>query len=108
MSRLSKIQFERFYHGTSPHNVENVLKEGLKAHKPGEELDEMYGEDIGGPGHPKGVYFGDLETARNYGGAVFSVDLPSKHPNWGWTESEGHVWEGDIPPQMLRLEENHA
>lgn len=104
MSRLHPVQFEKFYHGS---NVppETILKEGLKAHKPGEELDAMYGEDFGGPGHPKGVYFGDRKVAEGYGGHIYSVELPNRHPNWGWTESEGHVWEGDIPPHWVRYED---
>lgn len=104
MKHLNNTQFGKYYHGSNvPPEV--ILKQGLKAHKPGEELDAMYGEDIGGPGHPKGVYFGaDRETASNYGRHIYSVELPHKGKKWGWTESEGRVWTDDIPAHKVRLE----
>lgn len=97
--------FVKYYHGSHV-GPEVILKEGLKAHKPGEELDALYGEDIGGPGHPTGVYFGDTrKVAEDYGNHIYSVELPAQHKNWGWTESEGAVWEGDIPPHWVRYEQ---
>ena len=105
MKKLHPVQFEKYYHGS---NVppETILKEGLKSHNPAEELNMLYGEDpdTEESGHPKGVYFGNKETAEGYGGHLYSVELPSRHGNWGWTESEGHVWEGDIPPHWVRYE----
>lgn len=102
---LNEHQFKRFYHGTSDQNAEKIMKEGLKAHNPAEEINMEYGEppDTVDEGHPPGVYFGDnIDTARGYGYAVLSVDLPERHPNWGWTESEGHVWTADIPHYFIR------
>ena len=105
MKRISPVQFQKYYHGSNV-GPEVILKEGLKAHKPGEELDAMYGEDFGGPGHPTGVYLGDTrKVAEDYGNHIYSIELPERHDNWGWTESEGHVWEGDIPPHFIRYEE---
>lgn len=100
-------QFERYYHGTSIHNAESIMKEGLKQHDPAEWLRQsgQISEDEEEPGHPMGVYLGDRETASGYGDVVFSVDLPVKHPNWGWTESEGSVWQADIPPHFLTRED---
>jgi len=100
--------FTRYYHGTSERNVESIMKEGLKQSDPSMWLREsgQIGEDEGeDPGHPTGVYLGDKETASGYGDAVFSVDLPNKHSNWGWTESEGSVWQADIPPMFLTREQ---
>lgn len=93
-------QFEKLYHGTNRSNVESILKEGLKVNNPaaglyGDDADEDYG-------HPTGVYLGSTETARDYGDAVFEVELPSRHENWGWTESEGRVWTEDIPANRIR------
>ena len=101
MAYLNKHQFRTYYHGTSPHNVESIMKHGLKAHNPEEPL----GEDIDEnqfTGHPKGVYLGsDIETARNYGDAIFAVELPDS-ADWKWTESEGHVIGHDISPFFLK------
>jgi len=99
-------QFERFYHGTNLSNVESIMEHGLKQHDPSEWLKQsgQIPEDDEDYGHPKGVYLGDRETAEAYGEAIFSVDLPTRHPNWGWTESEGAVWQGDIPSVFLTRE----
>jgi len=105
MSRLHPVQFEKVYHGSNvPPEV--ILKEGLKAHNPAEDINWQYGEDPDTEdyGHPKGVYFGDKELAGEYGGHIYSVELPVRHPNWGWTESEGRVWKGDIHPYLIRYE----
>lgn len=103
MSRwLSPIQFETYYHGTNPANVESIKKHGLKKSNPAEILYDNE-EDANDPGHPTGVYLGsDMKTAENYGDAVFAVELPNKVTNWLWTESEGDVVGSDIPPEMLR------
>jgi hypothetical protein len=99
MAKPDGPQFEKYYHGTSEKNAESIMKKGLKMSNPAAGL---YDDDYEETGHPTGVYLGDLETARGYGGAVFEVDLPAKHDNWGWTESEGHVWTANIPPKKIR------
>lgn len=98
--------FTRYYHGTSERNADSIIKEGLKQHDPSGWLKEsgQIDPDDEDPGHPTGVYLGDRATAEEYGDVIFSVDLPNKHSNWGWTESEGHVWQADIPPVFLTRE----
>jgi hypothetical protein len=100
MKRHLGVQFERYYHGTGEHNVESILKEGLKEHNPSEGLYED--EDYEEYEHPKGVYLaGNIEHARQYGDAIFAVDLPSAGVDWKWS-SEGYVHSGDIHPYLLR------
>ena len=94
---LNRHQFHTYYHGTNSKNVESIKKHGLIAHDP-EEGEEPYEYT----GHPKGVYLaGDINMARNYGDAVFSVELPNS-ADWKWTESEGHVLGHDISPFALK------
>lgn len=104
MPRPDGPQFAKYYHGTREGNVESILKEGLKMHNPVEGLrGQIPDDDLEDYGHPTGVYLGrDLDTARGYGDAVLEVTLPERHENWGWTESEGHVWQADIPPKHIR------
>jgi len=99
---LNRHQFRTYYHGTNPDNAESISKHGLKAHDPEEMVREEGEEPYEYTGHPKGVYLADnLYLARNYGDAVFSVDLPDS-ADWGWTESEGHVLRHDISPFALK------
>jgi hypothetical protein len=101
IDKLNPVQFRTYYHGTNWGNVESILEEGLKAHLPGSE-EPWYDLDNPDPGHPYGVYLTDtLESARNYGDAVFAVDLPN-NADWKWTESEGVVIGHDISPTVLR------
>ena len=101
MAYLNRHQFRTYYHGTNSRYVENIKKEGLKTHLPGSE-EEWYDINNPEPGHPKGVYLTEnIDTARNYGDAVFSVELPDS-ANWGWTEGEGSVLLHDIHPYMLK------
>lgn len=103
MPELNRIQFHTYYHGTSDSNVENIMKEGLKANTPGagEYGYETVGEDNPEPGHPHGVYFsGTLKGAKEYGDAVFAADLPDS-ADWKWSEN-GYVLGHDLPPFFLR------
>lgn len=103
MANLNKHQFRTYYHGTNTHNVESILKHGLKANNPVESLrGQIPDEDLDDYGHPTGVYLAeDIDTARGYGDAVFAVDLP-RSADWRWTESEGVVLGHDISPYALR------
>jgi len=101
MVPLNPQQFRTYYHGTNSANAESIIREGLKASTPGAE-EYWYDEDNPDPGHPHGVYLTDsIERARNYGDAIFSVELPDS-ADWKWTESEGHVLGHDISPLILR------
>lgn len=83
------------------------MKEGLKAHNPAEEINAQYGEDpdTEDPGHPKGVYMSEnRKLAEGYGRHIYSMELPTRGENWGWTESEGDVWTKDIIPHLIRYE----
>lgn len=101
MSKLNRIQFHTYYHGTSDSNVESILKEGLKANTPGAE-EYWYDENDPDPGHPHGVYFsGTLEGAKEYGDAVFAADLPDS-ADWKWSENGDYVLGHDLPPFFLR------
>lgn len=100
--RLSPIQFETYYHGTNPANVESIKKHGLKMNNPAAGLYDNE-EDENDPGHPTGVYLSsNINTAEDYGDAIFAVELPNKGTNWLWTESDGEVVGSDIPPEMLK------
>jgi hypothetical protein len=74
----------------------------LKAHNPAEGAygyDEEAENDLG---HPTGVYLAEkVDTARQYGDAVFSVELPDS-ADWKWTESDGSVIGHDISPFALK------
>ena len=102
MASLNPHQFRTYYHGTSDRNVESIKKHGLKAHNPAEGYEGLKEGETHEPGHPTGVYLSEnLETARAYGDAVFSVELPDSAP-WEWTGSEGTVLGHSIHPYMLK------
>jgi len=105
MKNISPIQFQKYYHGSNA-KPEVILKEGLKAHNPAEELwggTEWEHDE----GHPTGVYFFEnKEDADEWGSHTYSVELPHPHKNWGWTESNGVVWTSDIPPHLIRDADN--
>lgn len=74
------------------------MKHGLKANNPAAGL---YDNDEEDPGHPTGVYLTEnIETAREYGPAVFSVELPNS-AKWKWSEN-GEVLGHDISPFALK------
>jgi len=99
---LNRHQFRTYYHGTQPHNVESILKHGLKATNPYEGWSGLEEGETEVPGHPTGVYLtSSLEGAANYGDAVFSVELPDS-ADWGETVGDGHVLRHDISPFALR------
>lgn len=101
MDNLNRHQFRTYYHGTDDSNVESILKEGLKASTPGAG-EYWYDETDPDLGHPHGVYFSEnIETAKNYGDAVFAADLPDS-ADWKWTESDGTVLGHDLPSVFLR------
>lgn len=101
---MNRVQFQRFYHGSRV-GPEVILKEGLKAHNPAEEINAMFGDDLDEPGHPTGVYMSERrKTAEGYGSHIYSMDLPVHADEWGWTEGEGSVWRGDIHPYLIRHE----
>lgn len=105
-NHMNRVQFQRFYHGTNV-GPEVILKEGLKANNPSAMINAEYGEDPDAedPGHPTGVYMAeDRKTAEGYGHNMYAMDLPVHADEWGWTESEGSVWQGDIHPHLIRYE----
>ena len=99
---LNRHQFHTYYHGTNSKNVESIKKHGLVAHNPAEGYEGLEEGETHEPGHPEGVYLSEnAETARNYGDAVFSVELPNS-ADWGWTGSEGVVLGHSISPLALK------
>ena len=99
---LNRHQFHTYYHGTSDSNVESIMKHGLKANNPAEGYEGLEEGETHEPGHPEGVYLANnIEGARNYGDAVFSVELPNSAP-WEWTGSEGTVLKHSISPLALK------
>lgn len=106
--KLNYFQFQKFYHGSNV-GPEVIMKEGLKASNPSAEINAQYGEDPDTEdlGHPTGVYMAeDRKTAEQYGRHIYSIELPIHYDQakWGWTESEGSVWRGDIHPYLIRYE----
>jgi hypothetical protein len=98
---LNRHQFRTYYHGTSDRNVESIKKHGLKAHNPAEDYEGLEEGETHEPGHPEGVYLANnIEGAREYGDAVFSVELPNSAP-WDWAEN-GEVLKHSISPLALK------
>lgn len=105
---LNRHQFHTYYHGTSDRNVESIKKHGLQVNNPAEGyegMEEDESEEMGNspyePGHPPGVYLSSrIEGAREYGNAVFSVELPNS-ADWGWAEN-GEVLNHSISPLALK------
>ena len=93
---LSPHQFKTYYHGTSKRNASSIMKHGLQVSNPMGEADEEES------GYPTGVYLSDdIRIAKEYGDAVFSVDLPDS-ADWGDTVGDGHVLNHNISPFALR------
>ena len=98
---LNRHQFHTYYHGTNDKNVESIKKHGLVAHNPAEGYEGLEEGETHEPGHPEGVYLSsNINTAREYGDAVFAVELPSSAP-WGWSEN-GEVLKHNISPFALK------
>lgn len=98
---LNRHQFRTYYHGTSDRNVESIKKHGLKAHNPAEGFEGLEEGETHEPGHPEGVYLSSrIEGAREYGDAVFSVELPDS-ADWTWAEN-GEVLKHSISPFALK------
>ncbi len=100
---LNRHQFKTYYHGTSAHNVDSIMKHGLRASNPlaGLLVEGLQEDEMNDPGHPEGVYFSDnIKGAREYGDAIFSVELPDS-ANWGWSEN-GFVLKHGISPLILK------
>lgn len=98
---LNRHQFETYYHGTGTHNVASIMKHGLRSSNPAAGYEGLEEGETHEPGHPEGVYFSDrLEGAREYGDAIFSVELP-RSADWGWSEN-GHVLKHGISPLILK------
>lgn len=98
---LNRHQFHTYYHGTSDMNVESIMKHGLRPHNPAEGYEGLEEGETHDPSHPEGVYFSDsIEGAREYGNAVFSVELPNS-ANWLWSDS-GYVLAHGVSPLALK------
>ena len=98
---LNRHQFRTYYHGTSDSNVESIMKHGLKANNPAEDYEGLAEGETHEPGHPEGVYLSEnINNAREYGDAVFSVELPNSAP-WDWAEN-GEVLKHSISPLALK------
>lgn len=101
MSYLNPHQFRTYYHGTGDHNVESIKKHGLKAHNPAEGYEGLEEGETHESGHPEGVYLSNnIDTAREYGNSIFSVDLPDS-ASWGQSEN-GEVLKHSIHPSILK------
>lgn len=105
MAKPDGIQFQRYYHGSWV-GPDRIMTEGLKQNDPTEGLratEEMRAQWA--VTHPKGVYLTtSKEQAQGYGGHVYSVDLPTNHPQLKQAKL-GDVWQGDIPPHFIRHEQ---
>lgn len=88
-----------YYHATSDRNVASILRDGLIASDPSG--GDPYLEDDRG----EAVYMGDIDTALEYGDAVFAISMPPQDIEYD-PEFSHDYFPGNIPPERLRLVTN--
>jgi len=107
------VNFNQFedvlYHGTPAENVEKVMRRGLRPSRPimgyhTEDEQEFEGTGQYNERYPRGVYLTpDLEHAKAFGGAVFSVDPNKLRGDWLASDDDmAEVYSKRIPARLLK------